>query len=69
MGDGRVLDPRLIWLLREPRKGGMSEGPGLFRDNEDGFGVLMMSWAPHHTVCKRTVRLRGPQNRGEPWIS
>jgi len=33
----------------------MSEGPGLFRDNEDGFGVLMISWAPHHKVCKRTV--------------
>jgi hypothetical protein len=37
-------------------EGRMSEGPGLFRENEDGFGFA-------------NVRLRGPQNRGEPWIS
>jgi hypothetical protein len=35
-------------------EGRMSEGPGLFRENEDGFG-LMMSWTSHHKVCKRTV--------------
>src|SRR3979409_2491657 len=36
--------------IREARKGSMSEGPGVFRESEDGFGILMRSWAAHHKV-------------------
>src|ERR1019366_2450098 len=56
-GPRPVLDPRLIWLLREPRKGCMSEGPGLFRDNEDGLGVLDLTrFSGHITVTQRGVQ-------------
>jgi hypothetical protein len=67
MYHGRVRDLRPIWLLRAARKGCMSEGPGLVRESDGGFGNF--DDVGRRIISFANVRLRGPQNRGKPWIS